>query len=169
MGRRRSDFAMRLIAVFKLVKAAGLIAIGVGALSMRHVDHDSWLRSWIQALSADPHGKYLTELLAKVTSLHARELREIGVAMMIYAAVFIVEGIGLLGKRAWAEIMTVIVTTSFIPLEVYELIAHRSWAKLAVTLFNLFVVVYLLRRLKREGHWPFHRSTGGLPAPSAPA
>ena len=157
MPRARSDFVIRLIALFKLVKAAALIAVGFGALSMRHAESGSALRHWLDALAVDPHGKYLTEILAKLTSLHARQLREIGIACLLYALVFVIEGIGLLGRRIWAEVMTVIVTTSFIPLEVYELVVHLTLAKIAVILFNIGVVLYLLRRLKREQHWPFHK------------
>jgi uncharacterized membrane protein (DUF2068 family) len=51
----------------------------------------------------------------------------------------------------------VIITTSFVPLEIYELIEHPSWAKVLVLVFNVLVVLYLLRRLHREGHWPFRR------------
>lgn len=157
MAGKRSDVVIRLIALFKLIKAAGLIAVGVGAISMRHADSDGLLRRWIDALAVDPHGKYLTEILAKLTSLHARELHEIGVACLLYAMVFIVEGIGLFGRRAWAEIMTVTVTVSFIPLELYELVYHPTFAKVAVLIINILVALYLLRRLKREQHWPFHR------------
>jgi uncharacterized membrane protein (DUF2068 family) len=72
--------------------------------------------------------------------------------------VFLVEGVGLLLRKPWAEIMTVIVTTSFIPLEVYELVERFSGAKVLVIVVNVLVVLYLLRRLRREGHWPFRRS-----------
>ncbi len=159
MAGKKSDVVIRLIAVFKLLKAAGLIAVGVGAISMRHADSDSSLRHWIDAFAVDPHGKYLTEILAKLTSLHARELREIGVACLLYALVFVVEGLGLLGRRMWAEVMTVIVTLSFIPLEIYELVHHTTLAKVAVLIINILVALYLLRRLKREQHWPFHRAS----------
>jgi uncharacterized membrane protein (DUF2068 family) len=157
MAPHRSDVVIRLIALFKLVKAAALIAVGFGALSMRHAESGGALRHWLDALAVDPHGKYLTELLAKVTSLHARQLREIGVACLLYALVFVIEGLGLLGRRIWAEVMTVIVTVSFVPLEIYELVHHATLAKLIVLLVNIGVVLYLLRRLKREQHWPFHR------------
>src|SRR5262245_39017059 len=120
--RHRPDILIRLIALFKLVKAAMLIAIGLGALSMRH-DH-SWLSTWIHALAADPHGKYVTELLAKISSFDPHDLRRIGIGSMIYALVYVIEGIGLMGRRAWAEVMTSIITTSFIPLEIYELVKH---------------------------------------------
>jgi uncharacterized membrane protein (DUF2068 family) len=155
--RRRPDLLIRLIAALKLLKGGMLVALGVGALSMRH-HHDGALNTWIHALAADPHGRYLTELLARVTSLDAHRLRQIGVGSLAYASVFLVEGVGLLLRKPWAEIMTVLVTTSFIPLEVYELVEHRSWAKVAVIVVNVLVVLYLLRRLRREGHWPFRRS-----------
>lgn len=155
MPRHQSDLIIRLIALFKLVKAAMLIALGVGALTLRH-DH-SWLATWIHALAADPHGKYATELLAKVSSLDARTMMSIGVGSLIYSSVFLTEGIGLMLRKPWAELLTVIVTTSFIPLEIYELVEHPTWAKVAVIAVNVAVVPYLLWRLRRDGHWPFHR------------
>jgi len=164
MAPPRSDVVIRLIALFKLVKAAALVAVGLGALSMRHAESGSVVRRWLDALAVDPHGKYLTEALARITSLHARQLRELGVACLLYAVVFVIEGIGLLGRRVWAEVMTVIVTTSFIPLELYELAIHLTGAKVAVIVFNIAVVLYLLRRLKREHHWPFRP-----PAPTSAA
>ena len=154
MAHRR-DVVIRLIGVMKLFKAAILIALGLGALSMRH-DH-AWLNTWVHAVAADAHGRYVAELLAKVTSFRAHELIEIGVGSLVYAAVFAVEGVGLLLRKGWAEVMTVIITTSFIPLEIYELVEHASWAKIAMIIVNALIVVYLVRRLRREGHWPFHR------------
>lgn len=155
MPRRQRDLVIRLIAVAKLVKATTLIALGVGALSMRH--DDSWISAWVHAIAVDPHGKYVTELIAKISSLDGHELREIGIGSLIYAGVFVVEGVGLWLRQAWAEVLTVIVTTSFIPLEIYELVEHRSWAKAVVLVFNIAIVIYLVRRLRRENHWPFRR------------
>jgi uncharacterized membrane protein (DUF2068 family) len=155
MPHQRSDLVIRLIALFKLVKAAMLIALGLGALSMRH-DH-SWLGTWIHALSADPHGKYVTEALAKVSSFDGPTMMHIGVGSLLYSGVFLTEGIGLMLKKPWAEILTVIVTISFIPLEIYELTEHPSWAKVAVLVVNVAVVPYLLWRLRRDHHWPFRK------------
>ena len=155
MPRQQRDLVIRLIALFKLAKAAMLIALGLGALSMQH-DH-SWLGTWIHALAVDPHGKLVTALIAKISSLDTRQLEEIGIGSLLYAVVFLVEGVGLMLRRMWAEVMTVIITTSFIPLEIYELVVHESWAKAAVIVVNVLVVLYLLRRLRREKHWPFHK------------
>ena len=129
MPRPSRDLLIRLIAVFKLVKAVLLIAIGVGALSLRH--HHGPLSTWIHALVFDPHGKYFHETVEKISGLDTRELTDIAVGSVVYAVVFAIEGVGLMRRRAWAEVLTVIITTSFIPLEIYELVEHRSWMKIA--------------------------------------
>jgi len=157
MPRRQRDIVIRLIALLKLIKALGLIAVGIGALSLRNGHSGSWLGEWIDALAVDPHGAFINQLLAKLSSLDARQLEEIGIGSLIYATVFVIEGVGLMLRRMWAEVMTVIVTISFIPLEIYELVLHKSPAKAAVIVVNVVVVLYLLRRLRREKHWPFHK------------
>jgi uncharacterized membrane protein (DUF2068 family) len=80
--------------------------------------------------------------------VNRRKLEEISVGTFFYASLFLTDGTGLvLGKR-WAEYFTSIVTGSFIPLEIYELIHHFSVAKLTVAVINGAVVLYLVGRLK---------------------
>lgn len=156
MPRPQRDLLIRLIALLKLGKALVLIAVAVGALSLLH-RHDGALGEWIDALVFDPHGKYVHELVTRISLLDDHALTVIGIGGFLYAAVFVTEGIGLMLRRMWAEVLTVIVTISFIPLEIYELVEHRSAAKAAVIVVNVLVVLYLLRRLHREKHWPFHK------------
>jgi uncharacterized membrane protein (DUF2068 family) len=156
MPRHSRDVLIRMIGLFKLVKALLLIAVGIGALSLRH-NHDGAVAGWIHALVFDPHGKLFHEAVEKISGLDTRQLAGIAIGSLVYAAVFTVEGVGLMLRRGWAEVLTVIITTSFIPLEIYELIKHGSWMKIGVIVVNALIVVYLVRRLRREGHWPFHR------------
>jgi uncharacterized membrane protein (DUF2068 family) len=59
------------------------------------------------------------------------------------------EGVGLaLGKR-WAEYFTIIATSSFIPLEIYEIVHHANITKVVVLLINVAVVCYLAWELRR--------------------
>ena len=66
------------------------------------------------------------------------------------AAVFIVEGVGLLLRRHWAEYLAVIATASFLPLEIYELVERVEASRALVVLVNLAIVVYLAARLAAE-------------------
>ena len=69
---------------------------------------------------------------------------------LVYAALFLTEGIGLLLEKVWAEYFTVIVTSSFLPLEIYELIKKFNGFKVAVTIANAAIVAYLIWRLKHK-------------------
>lgn len=87
--------------------------------------------------------------MAKVLSLDARQLRAIGAGTLVYAALLLTEGIGLLLRRRWAEYFTVIVTGSFIPIEVYELTRRLTWERLVLLGVNVVVVWYLIALLRR--------------------
>jgi uncharacterized membrane protein (DUF2068 family) len=151
MPRHSRDILIRLIGVFKLVKALLLIAVGIGALSLRH-NHDGVIAAWIHALVFDPHGKLFHEAVAKISGLDTRELTGIAIGSLVYAAVFVVEGVGLLLRRGWAEVLTVIITTSFIPLEVYEMVHKSSPIKALVLVANILIVIYLVARRIHASH-----------------
>lgn len=146
---------LRLIAVFKLLKAALLIAIGVGALKLVHRDAPSVLEHWVQLAGLRPGGRYLDEALGKLASMPPQRMRDVGLGSFVYAALFLTEGTGLwLGKR-WAEWFTVVITSSLVPLELYELMRHPTASKVLLLLINVAVVVYLVVRIRRE-----HRGEG---------
>ena len=143
---------IRLIGVFKLIKSAALflVAIGVFTGAVRHLIDET-----------QPSNHHLRELLAKVSNTSPRTLELIGAATLFYAALFFVEGVGLLAKKTWAEYFTTIITASFIPLEVYEMVERESWLKGAVIAVNVAIIIYLAIRLKHDGRWPFHARRNG--------
>jgi uncharacterized membrane protein (DUF2068 family) len=69
--------------------------------------------------------------------------------------VFAVEGVGLWLQRRWAEWLTVVVTASLIPLELWELVHKPSVGASLVLLANCLIVGYLV----------WHASTHRKPAP----
>jgi len=157
----RRDPVIRIIGVLKLFKAAALIVFGIAALRLigHDVAHD--LRRWIAELHFDPGNRYLARLIAKFSGAGDHMLEEIGIAALCYATLFLIEGIGLILRKVWAEYVTSVITTSFVPLELYEVFEHWSWVKLVVLIFNIGVVIYLVLRLRKQGRWPFR---GSLPA-----
>src|SRR6266481_2231769 len=140
---------LRLIAAFKLLKGLALLALGIGALKLLHKDVEAIVVHWINVFQVDPHSHYMTLLLAKLSRLDDRRLKELSAGTFIYSAIFLTEGVGLaLGKR-WAEYLTIISTASLLPLEGYELAKHASIGKGLALVVNLAVVVYLILELRR--------------------
>jgi uncharacterized membrane protein (DUF2068 family) len=139
------------IALFKLVKAAGLIALGIGALFVARGSQTlTGLRHAIAELGFDPYNHHIDRALGAIFGADPHRLEAVGVATFIYAAVFLVEGTGLLLRKRWAEYLTTIVTASFIPVEIYEL-AHKPSALKGIGLgVNVLIVGYLVIRLWRQ-------------------
>lgn len=140
---------LRLIAAFKLLKGLALLALGIGALNLLHKDVEAIVVHWITIFQVDPHSHYLQVLLAKLSILDDRRLKELSVGTFIYSALFMTEGIGLaLGKR-WAEYLTIMSTASLLPLELYEIAKHTTVGKVIALVINLAVVAYLIFELRR--------------------
>ena len=71
-------------------------------------------------------------------------LYDIGFLLVAYATLEAVEMVGLWFTKRWAEYLTFVATTLFVPLEVYELLSSFGWLKVATLVINLAVVLYLL-------------------------
>jgi len=135
---------LRLIALFKLVKAALLIAVGVGALNLLHKDVAGAVEQWVELLRLDPNNHYIDFVLEKASNLTPDKIKQLGLGSMIYAGLFLTEGIGLWLEKRWAEWLTVVITSSLIPIEIYEIYRHPTAIKIAVLLINIAIVAYLL-------------------------
>jgi uncharacterized membrane protein (DUF2068 family) len=56
----------------------------------------------------------------------------------------------LLAEKKWAEYVTVTITGSLIPFEIYEIARHVSPIRIGVLAANVAVVVYLVVLLRRQ-------------------
>jgi uncharacterized membrane protein (DUF2068 family) len=147
--RRAHGRGLRLIAAFKLLKGLALLALGIGALNLLHRDVAAGVEHWINIFQVDPHSHYIQLLLAKLSMVDDRRLRELSVGTFFYSAIFLTEGVGLALDKRWAEYLTIVTTASLLPLEVYELAKHASIGKGLALVINLAVVAYLIRELRR--------------------
>lgn len=133
-----------LIGIVKLFKALLFILLGVGALRLLHKDLVDVLTHFILALRFDPENHFVNLVLEKVALISPHRLREISIAIFCYAGLDIIEGTGLALEKTWAEYLTLILTASFLPWELFEIIRHVTWLKVVLLLINVLVVAYLI-------------------------
>ena len=150
------DKGLWLIGGFKLVKGLLLVVVGIGALRLVHKDVADVVTGWLEQVHVDPEGRYADRLLTRLLSVDDRKLRAISAGTFGYAALLLTEGVGLLLRKRWAEYFTVIVTSSFIPLELYELWRHVTPTRLTVIAINIAIVWYLIVLLRRGSHQGAH-------------
>jgi uncharacterized membrane protein (DUF2068 family) len=133
-----------LIGLFKLAKAALLITLGVAAL--RDAPQQLYRRvAHAVAWSGIHAGRHTVQrAMDRLWSLNETTARHIAIVSLCYAGVFLVEGFGLVRRRRWAEWLTVVVTASFIPVEIYEMVDRFSAAKMVALAVNVAIVAYLI-------------------------
>lgn len=150
-GRALEDrMLLRLIALERCVHVVlfGLLAVAAVLVELR-IDG---LRSWADELlrfvrentaRGESHGA-LTRWLADLADVRRDTLWAVAMASGLYAAVEVVEAVGLWRGRRWAEYLTVAMTAVFLPFEVRELTEGISPLKLVALAVNVAVVVWLV-------------------------
>jgi uncharacterized membrane protein (DUF2068 family) len=141
---------LRTIAVYKLVKVLLLVALALGEVRLRDASLTDKLLVWV---SARPHGlehDVVTHLIQWLSGLTTSRMHTLRIVTLAYAAVFATEGVGLWMQKRWAEWLTVIITASLIPLEVWEMIFRPSIGIGAVLVANTVIVIYLVWHVVRS-------------------
>lgn len=140
-----------LIAAFKLAQAALFMAVGVGALKLLHKDVGDELLKVAEHMRFNPESRLVNFILEKSSLLDDRMLRRIGEVGFIYAALDLLEGIGLYLEKAWAEYLTLAITASFLPLEIFEVLRKVTWTRSGLLVVNALVFIYLLKLVSERG------------------
>jgi uncharacterized membrane protein (DUF2068 family) len=115
---RHHNKGLLAIAIFKWCKSIILCALALGLLTLLHRDIGEVAERITNALRVDPDNRYLGWLLAKLSLVDERKIKTLSALTLVYSALFLVEGTGLFFEKSWAELLTVIATASFIPLEI---------------------------------------------------
>ena len=148
-GKR--DKWLLLIGTIKVFKAVLLIALGIGVISLLHGNVADELERWIRRLNTDAKNPFFQTYPQKIEGLSPGKVSMLSAGAFVYSGLFLTEGIGLLMRKRWGEIVTIIITASFLPIEIYELAAKEfSVFKLLLLIGNAAVLVYLIWHLKRE-------------------
>jgi uncharacterized membrane protein (DUF2068 family) len=145
------DGLLRLIAIFKFLKAGLLIALGIGLFKLLHKDVGDVLQQWCEAMRLDPGNRFRDSALEKAAHVSPEQLKKVGLGSFLYAGLFLVEGTGLWLRKRWGEWLTVIITSSLVPIELYEIYRHFGWVKVVVLALNVAIVIYLIYHMRRQG------------------
>jgi uncharacterized membrane protein (DUF2068 family) len=143
--RQHHDRGLLLIAVYKLLHALLFIAIGFGAHRLLHKDIADQIEFLARHLRFNPESHLINFILEKASLLNDPLLRRIGFVAFSYAGITLAEGIGLYLEKAWGEFLTLAITGSFLPLEIFEVVRRLTWIRAGLLIINTLVFLYLLQ------------------------
>lgn len=141
---------LRVIAVYKFIKAFGLLLVALVAFGFVHTPWLDATADWIEHLPIRTGHGYLVRWTEALTDFSTRKFVIIGIATSVYATLFGVEGWGLWTGKRWAEYLTIFATASLIPLELWEMWQRPTALKAVAVVVNVAIVIYLWRLVQRN-------------------
>ena len=110
---------------------------------------------WITVLfKGNPPGIVIGFAVSKAATLTTAKVYILAGATFLYGFLESVEATGLAFRKLWAEYLTIAVTASLIPFEVFELAKELTAVKAATLAMNAAILVYLVVRRIREHRQP---------------
>jgi uncharacterized membrane protein (DUF2068 family) len=101
------------------------------------------LRGLFRELGFDIDHSKLVGLLRHALTLSSHTLTLVAAGAALYAAIEVVEAVGLWQGRRWGEYFAMVATSLGLPLEIYDLTRSVTWLALALLAVNLLLVLYL--------------------------
>lgn len=141
---------LRLIAAFKFSQALTFIAVALAAFQLLRPETAALVQRWVETLPISSERNFMQHAASWITGLAPHQVLGIGVGALLYAVLFVVEGVGLWRRKVWAEWLTVVATALPIPLELYEVGRHVSMLGIGALLANVLVVGLLVRHLRQK-------------------
>ena len=148
----REKIVLRLIAIDRAFHFFVLGAFGV--LVLVFAADRGTLRHTFYKVAADLQGGVAFEQshathglwhdLYDAFTTSSAHLHLLGVVLLAYSAVEGIEAVGLWYQQRWAEYLTFLVTTSLLPLEIYEIVNRATVFKVLAFIVNVAIVIYLL-------------------------
>jgi uncharacterized membrane protein (DUF2068 family) len=146
----RGPRTLAVIAVFKFVKSASLIALAILLSRLREPVAAARFAEWLRALPVAAGHEFVSRALRNLLGLGPHAIGLIALVAIGYAALYAVEGYGLWRHARWAEYLTVVATSAFVPVEIWELSVRFTPMKLIAFAINIAIVAYLVWLLRRE-------------------
>jgi uncharacterized membrane protein (DUF2068 family) len=151
-----------LIASFKLAQAILFVAVGLGARHLLHKDVGDELTKMADHLHFNSEWRLVNFILDKASLVNDPLLRRIGLGAFCYAALGIIEATGLFLEKTWGEYLTLGITASFLPWEIFEIFRRVTPIRTGLLVLNALVFIYLLKLVMGHSRRKFNLPTEPL-------
>ncbi len=153
------------IAVFKLLKGLALLLVALGVLSLANKDLPDVFDQFLRWVHLDPERSFFQGIGDWLGTITPTKVRAVALGSFIGGVYLLVLGLGLAFRAKWAIWLSIGESAFFIPIEIYQLVRHRSAAAtephrqelfrhpqigmFLVLLLNVIIVWYLFKNRER--------------------
>ncbi len=143
MESRRTD--LRVVAAFEAGKGALVLATAGTFLEFIHTGMQHGAEQLVRHFHLNPASRYPRIFLDFASNLNDSRLFVLALGAAGYALVRFVEAYGLWHGKRWAWLFGFASAAMYVPVEIFELAKHVSWAGLAVLSVNALILLALWR------------------------
>ena len=157
MAKRQEGLGvgMWLVIVSKALTGVLLLAAFVLLVFAGSHDPTDVFSKMVTALfKGSPPGIAINFVVDKTASLSPGKAFSLAAATLAYGILEGTEAVGLATRQRWAEWLTIIVTASFLPFEVFELVKEPTALKAATLVMNVVILIFLIVRRGKERRRP---------------
>lgn len=162
---KKHSIFLRLIIIEKLLLGIVFTAVSFGAISLLNKDMEFYTDHLIVLLNLDIEKVYIQEFVDWLTNVKNNTIIGISAGMLLLASLNFIEAYGLHKRERWAEWLTVIATSMFIPFEIYEVILKQTIVRVGALVINVAIVYYLAKHKElfpKRDIWFSRKKTGGV-------
>ena len=149
----REALILRFLGAERFIRGLILLLLGYGIIrfkqnegSLAKVFQDSLpaIRDLAKNFNYDIDHSETMHVIQSALNASQNKLTLVAVAIFVYAAIQLTEGIGLWLMKRWGEYFAVVATSFFIPIEIYEVFHHATVLKFGALALNIAAVIYLI-------------------------
>lgn len=149
----RDALVLRLLALERGVR--GVLLLGLGYAVLRFRDSEASLQATFEraipaarplaaVLHVDLDASPTIERIRHLLASRSHTLGLVAIGLFAYAALELLEAVGLALLKRWGEYVAAVGTSIFVPYEVYELLHRATPIKAGALLLNIAAVAYLV-------------------------
>lgn len=149
----RDAFIIRLLAVDKVARGLfiGLLAFGIWRFNghqdavLQTIDtYLPLLQPFFARLGVNVQDLSAVHLLEQVLAISTSTVAMIALGAAGYAALCLLEAVGLWLMKRWGEYVAAVGTSAFLPFEIHEVALEVTFLRVLALAVNVFLVVYLV-------------------------
>lgn len=145
------DRGLRLIILYKVVRAIGAIALAITIAILTLTG----ISARAEVFVTDIHDHATSALSLEISALAVALLKGKHVwiaagALLLDGGVLVLEAWALIRGWAWGAWLVIAASTALLPFEVVAIVRHESIIRVAILVINLAIVAYLVSRIRRH-------------------
>lgn len=143
--KKKGETFLKFIIIEKFSLGIVFSLLSFGILSLINKDMEKFAADIVYLFNLNTDNYYIDYLVEKIALIKNGTIIGASVGMVFLATLNFSMSYGLYKRRVWAEWLTVVATSLFIPFELYEIIKEQTLVRIGVLCLNITIVYYLAK------------------------